>query len=107
MWELAAFVGVPLGAWLFNAGSYLLVFGTAVTIYLSACILGLKTLWGFKEKLSKDQNNLPLAGSSTTIMEVFFSNEFYLDLISPRNITDALVTTFKIRPKKNAQMNKG
>ena len=62
MWEVAAFVGVPLGAWLFNAGSYLLVFGTGVTIYLAACILGLHTLWGFKEKLNKDQKNLPLAG---------------------------------------------
>ena len=98
MWELAAFVGVPLGAWLFNTGSYLLVFGTGVTIYLSACMLGLKTLWGFKEKLSKDQNNLPFAGSLTAIKGFF--NEFDLDLISPRNITDALVTTFKIRPKK-------
>ena len=63
MWEVAAFVGVPLGAWLFNTGSYLLVFGTGVTIYLAACILGLNTLWGFKEKLNKDQKNLPLAGS--------------------------------------------
>ena len=62
MWELGAFVGLPLGAWLFTTGGYLLVFGTGFTIYLTACILGLNTLWGFKENLNKDNKSLPLTG---------------------------------------------
>ena len=76
MWELGAFVGLPLGAWLFTTGGYLLVFGTGFAIYLIACILGLNTLWGFKEKLNRDQKSLPLAGSHIINSKQLFSNLF-------------------------------
>ena len=76
MWELGAFVGLPLGAWLFNTGGYILVFGMGFAIYLIACILGLNTLWGFKEKLNRDQKSLPLAGSHIVNSKHLFSKLF-------------------------------
>ena len=60
MWELAAFIGLPLGAWLFNSGSYVLVFGFGLGLYVTACVFGLLRLWKFEEIIH--QKDLTLKG---------------------------------------------
>ena len=60
MWELAAFIGLPLGAWLFNSGSYVLVFGFRLALYVCACVFGLLRLWKFQEMIH--QKDLSLKG---------------------------------------------
>ena len=62
MWDLAYFIAMPLGAWLYNTGGYVLNFGTAVIIYAFACFIGLVKLRGFKEKIKK--HDLTLKGKS-------------------------------------------
>ena len=62
MWDLAYFIAMPLGAWLYNTGGYVLNFGTAVIIYAFACIIGLVKLRGFKEKIKK--HDLTIKGKS-------------------------------------------
>ena len=60
MWELAAFIGLPLGAWLFNSGGYVLVFGFGLALYVTACVFGLLRLWKFEEIIH--QKDLSLKG---------------------------------------------
>ena len=52
MFDLASFVAIPLGAWLFSFG-YVQVFATSMFLYLISCSIGLARLWNFKEKIAK------------------------------------------------------
>ena len=63
MWDWSYTISLPLGAWLFNSGSYVCVFGTSLLLTLLSCLLAALRLWGFKEKMKKSDLNfkgLPL-----------------------------------------------
>ena len=79
--DISYLVSVPLGAFLFDSGSYICVLGTSVLLYATACALGTWRLWGFREK----------------IME---SNMTLNELISPSHIISSFKATFKKRPDK-------
>ena len=81
VWDISYLVSVPVGAFLFNSGSYICVLGTSVMLYATACALGTWRLWGFKEKILK---------SSMTLKE----------LISPSHVVGSFEATFKKRPGK-------
>ena len=53
VWDVSYFISLPLGAWLYNSGSYVCVLGTSLLLYCIACLLGIIKLWGFKEKIKK------------------------------------------------------
>ena len=53
MFDLGYLVSVPLGAWLFNIGSYPLVFGTGLGLYVLCIFVAFWRLWGFDEKIVK------------------------------------------------------
>ena len=53
MWDLSYLVALPVGAWLFNSGSYICVLSTALLLYVVACVLGVIRLWGFQENINK------------------------------------------------------
>ena len=53
VWDLSYFVSLPLGAWLYNSGSYVCVLATSLILYCLACLLGMIRLWSFKEKMIK------------------------------------------------------
>ena len=80
-WDVSYLVSMPLGAYLYNSGSYVCVLGTSLLLYAIACSLGTYRLWGFKEKIIK---------SSMTINE----------LISPSHVIQSFKATFKKRPRK-------
>ena len=94
MWDLAYFIAMPLGAWLYNTGGYVLNFGTAVIIYAFACFIGLVKLRGFKEKIKK--HDLTLKGKSINLTSLF--QRFFEDLLSPMNLVESVKTTLKKRP---------
>ena len=60
MFDLGYLTSVPLGAWLFNTGSYVLVFGTGVGIYVLCILVAFWRLWGFEEKIKR--SDLTFAG---------------------------------------------
>ena len=53
VWDLSYLVSLPLGAWLFNSGSYVCVLGTSLGLFVIACILGVVRLKGFREKINQ------------------------------------------------------
>ena len=55
VWDVSYFISLPLGAWLYNSGSYVCVLGTSLLLYCIACLLGIMRLWNFKEKITKTQ----------------------------------------------------
>ena len=57
MWDWSYTISLPLGAWLFNSGSYVCVFGTSLLLNLLSCLLAATRLWGFKEKINKSHLN--------------------------------------------------
>ena len=61
VWDLSYTVSLPLGAWLYNSGGYICVFGVSLGLYLLACLLALVRLWGFKEK--RNSEDLTLKGT--------------------------------------------
>ncbi len=62
MFDLGYLVSVPLGAWLFNTGSYNLVFGTGVGLYVVCIFIAIWKLGTFKEK--KNRSNLTIKGDT-------------------------------------------
>ena len=62
MWDWSYTISLPFGAWLFNSGSYVCVFGTSLLLNLLACLLAALRLWGFKEKINK--SDLKVSGLS-------------------------------------------
>ena len=58
MWDWAYTISLPLGAWLFNYGSYVCVFGTSLLLFLLACLLAFLRLWEFKEKINSSDLNV-------------------------------------------------
>ena len=80
-WDVSYLVSMPLGAYLYNSGSYVCVLGTSLLLYAIACSLGTYRLWGFKEKIIQ---------SSMTFNE----------LISPSHVIQSFKATFKRRPGK-------
>lgn len=62
MFDLGYLVSVPLGAWLFNTGSYNLVFGTGVGLYVVCIIIAIWRLGPFKEK--KNRSDLTIKGDT-------------------------------------------
>ena len=52
VWDISYTVSLPLGAWFFNSGSYVCVFGVSLLLYVTASLLALVRLWGFKEKIN-------------------------------------------------------
>ena len=58
IWDWSYTMSLPLGAWLFNSGSYVCVFGAALLLNLLSCLLALLRLWGFKEKINRGDLNL-------------------------------------------------
>ena len=58
IWDWSYTMSLPLGAWLFNSGRYVCVFGAALLLNLLSCLLALLRLWGFKEKISRSDLNL-------------------------------------------------
>ena len=58
MWDLSYFVALPLGAFLYNSGGFVGVFGTAVALNVVACILGFVRLRNFKENIKKSDMNI-------------------------------------------------
>ena len=58
IWDWSYTISLPLGAWLFNSGSYVCVFGAALLLNLLSCLLALLRLWGFKEKINRGDLNL-------------------------------------------------
>ena len=78
--DISYLVSVPLGAFLFDSGSYICVLGTSVLLHATACTLGLWRLWGFKENVMK---------SSMTLKE----------MMSPSHIIASFKATFKKRSK--------
>ena len=62
MFDLGYLVSVPLGAWLFNTGSYNLVFGTGVGLYVVCIFIAIWKLGTFKEK--KNRSNLTIKGNT-------------------------------------------
>jgi len=79
MWDISYFVSLPLGAWLFNSGSYVCVLGTSLVLYILASLTMLIRLWGFPEKINQ-------------------ANMSFKELVSYRNVTDSFKATFKKRP---------
>ena len=63
VWDVSYTVSLPLGAWLYNSGGYICVFGVALGLYLLASLLALVRLWGFKEKINSEE--LTLKGTET------------------------------------------
>ena len=61
MWDISYFVSLPLGAWLFNSGSYVCVLGTSLVLYILASLTMLIRLWGFPEKIN--QANMSFKGT--------------------------------------------
>ena len=57
MMDWAYTLSLPLGAWLFNSGSYVCVFGTSLLLVLLSCLLAAARLWGFKEKINRSDLN--------------------------------------------------
>ena len=57
MLDWAYTISLPLGAWLFNSGSYVCVYGTSLLLSLLSCLLGFVGLWGFKEKINRSDLN--------------------------------------------------
>ena len=58
IWDWSYTMSLPLGAWLFNSGRYVCVFGAALLLNLLSCLLALLRLWGFKEKINRGDLNL-------------------------------------------------
>ena len=58
MWDWSYTISLPLGAWLFDSGRYVCVFGAALLLNLLSCLLALLRLWGFKEKINRSDLNL-------------------------------------------------
>ena len=73
MWDWSYTISLPLGAWLFNSGSYVCVFGTSLLLSLLSCLLAGLRLWGFREKINKSELNvsgLSLLAASTTEIKI-------------------------------------
>ena len=60
MFDLGYLISVPLGAWLFNTGSYVLVFGTGLGLYVVCIFFAIWRLGSFKEK--KNRSDLTIKG---------------------------------------------
>ena len=60
MFDLGYLISVPLGAWLFNTGSYVLVFGTGLGLYVVCILFAIWRLGSFKEK--KNRSDLTIKG---------------------------------------------
>ena len=65
MWDWSYAISQPIGAWLFNSGSYVCVFGTSLLLHLLACLLAFLGLWGFKEKINR--SDLSIKGLSLVL----------------------------------------
>lgn len=52
-WAISKPISYPLGAFLFDSGGYICVFGTSLLLFLLASCFGLYKLWGFEEKIKK------------------------------------------------------
>ena len=57
MMDWAYTISLPLGAWLFNSGSYVCVFGSSLLLYILSCLLAFLSLWGFEEKINRRDFN--------------------------------------------------
>ena len=50
--DLSYLVALPLGAFLFNSGSYVRVFATDVSLQILGFVLVIARLWNFQEKMN-------------------------------------------------------
>ena len=58
VWDVSYTVSLPIGAWLFNSGSYVCVFGVSLLLFIIASLLAVLRLWGFKEKINSEDLTL-------------------------------------------------
>ena len=57
-WQVARPLSYPIGAWLFDSGGYVRVFSASLILYVIASIIGVISLWNFKEKKQKQSTTL-------------------------------------------------
>ena len=57
-WQVARPLSYPIGAWLFDSGGYVRVFSASLILYVIASIIGLISLWNFKENKQKHSTSL-------------------------------------------------
>ena len=53
-WAISRPISYPLGAFLFDSGGYVCVFGTSLLLFALASCFGLYKLWGFEEKIKRN-----------------------------------------------------
>ena len=80
VWDVSYFISLPMGAWLYNSGSYVCVLATSLLLYCMACILGIIRLWGFKEKINK--THLTLKGCNPKQLGSFNSSRLFYPALS-------------------------
>ena len=56
--DLSYLAALPLGAFLFNSGSYVRVFATDVSLQILGFVLVIARLWSFQEKMNDSDHNL-------------------------------------------------
>ena len=69
-WQVARPLSYPIGAWLFDSGGYVRVFSASLILYVIASIIGVISLWNFKEK--KQKQSTTLSGISNLDIEINF-----------------------------------
>ena len=57
-WQVARPLSYPIGALLFDSGGYVRVFSASLILYVIASIVGLISLWNFKENKQKRSTSL-------------------------------------------------
>ena len=73
-WQVARPLSYPIGAWLFDSGGYVRVFSASLILYVIASIIGVISLWNFREK--KQKQSTTLSGISNLDIEINFPQVF-------------------------------
>ena len=73
-------ISAPVGAWLYNFGGYVCVFGASLGVISIAYIYMLLRLWNFEEKIKAK------------------GNSSFTSLVHPRHVLDSVSASFKPRP---------
>ena len=71
-WSVSQPISYPFGSLLFDSGGYVCVFSTSLLLFVTASLLGLFRLWGFEEKLTKQEASLKGKVSPKDASFVFF-----------------------------------
>ena len=77
-WAISKPISYPLGAFLFDSGGYICVFGSSLLIFSLASCFGLYKLWGFEEKIKRETSTFRGSVPWKYCDKIIKSTDFYL-----------------------------